>query len=109
MGCRPLGNGMGPRFSGALELFQMYVNLETDYRISASIGSVSPFSDTGLTEFTKIYCSCGRFVDIDSQTYRRRTMMQKPIECTYCRNSRIAAEIESLDEHYGVIEGEAVF
>ena len=87
----------------------MYVDLSSYSHDSASDNGVFTKYNVGNDGFTKIFCACGRIVDIDTQTYRRRLSMHKDIECVTCRNSRIAAEIENLDEHYGVIEGEAVF
>lgn len=76
--------------------FDPYVPAE-DLHIPTLIG-------VGIENFTKIYCSCGRIVDIDSQTYIRRSAMHKTIECAHCRNERISAEFDLLDEHYNVIE-----
>ncbi len=65
--------------------------------------------DENYSDYTQIYCNCGRFVPIDTKAYRRRLSLHKPIECVACRNARIAAEIEELDEHYNVIEPESDF
>ena len=70
---------------------------------------VRAFKGTGLDSFTKIYCSCGRFVDIGRETYRRRVALHKPVECNRCRNLRISMELDALDEHYNVIEPEPGF
>lgn len=59
---------------------------------------------TGLDSFTKIYCSCGRIVDIDTKAYRRKLALHKPVECAFCRNERISDEIDHLDAHYNFIE-----
>ena len=104
-----LGNRMGPRFSGALEIIHMYASNGPDPYTPAALVGVSTISGVEMGEFTKIFCNCGRIVDIDTFTYRRRLQMHKNIECATCRNRRIAEEIEHLDEHYGFIEGEEVF
>ena len=74
--------------------------------VPAEDAHICALNGVGLEDFTKIYCSCGRIVDIDTQTYCRRLMMHKPVECYHCRNIRISAELDMLDEHYNVIEPE---
>lgn len=61
-------------------------------------------SDTGLNSFTKIYCACGRIVDVDTSDFRRKQRLQKAIECPFCRNVRIGRELDRLDVHYNVME-----
>ncbi len=57
--------------------------------------------------FTKFYCSCGRFVDIDTKAVRLKKSLHKDVECAQCRNARIARELglndESEDLENGVI------
>ena len=55
---------------------------------------IRALSGTGLDSFTKIYCACGRIVDI---------------ECNRCRNHRISMDFDMLDSHYNVIESEPGF
>ena len=86
----------------------MYVSCEPGFGIHAPLNGVFALSGTGISDYTKIFCTCGRITDIDTQTYRRRLGMHKQIECVHCRNARISAEFEKLDEHYGVIEGEEI-
>ncbi len=56
------------------------------------------------SNFDKIYCSCGRIVDLDSKSISLKKSLNKPIQCYHCRNLRIAAELDSLDANYSVIE-----
>ncbi|MCQ2079832.1 MAG: hypothetical protein MJZ38_07250 [archaeon] len=49
-------------------------------------------------DFTKIYCNCGRFVDIDSKALLLKQLLHKPIECSHCRNFRISQELASFNE-----------
>jgi len=46
---------------------------------------------------------------IDTKAYRRRLSLHKPIECVACRNARIAAELDCLDEHFNFVEPEPEF
>lgn len=50
--------------------------------------------DENSRSFTKIYCSCGRFVDIDTRALKLKKALHKDIECAHCRNLRIAKELE---------------
>ena len=65
--------------------------------------------DAGPNAFTKIYCNCGRIVDIDRGTYLTKLRLNKRIECPYCRNERISQELELLDENYSVIEEQPIY
>lgn len=57
----------------------------------------SMFFDENPNVFTKFYCSCGRFVDIDSNVVRLKKRLHKDVECAQCRNIRIAKEL-GLDD-----------
>lgn len=59
------------------------------------------FTQPGPDAFKKIYCDCGRIVDVDLGGYLVKASLHKRIECAHCRNVRIAAEIDSLDENHG--------
>ena len=48
----------------------------------------------------KIYCKCGRIVDIDSGYFRVRRILGKDIECSFCRNERVGREIDELNNHF---------
>lgn len=63
--------------------------------------------DAGPNSFKKIYCTCGRIVDIDRGEFETKIRLHKTIECAYCRNIRIARERDELDEHYNVIPTES--
>lgn len=54
--------------------------------------------DVDSAVFTKIYCSCGRFVDMDRDVLMMKQRLHKPLECSHCRNRRIAKEIEMMEE-----------
>ncbi len=58
--------------------------------------------------FTKIYCSCGRLVDIDRNACKLKKSLHKDLECAHCRNLRIARDIELLNESEDV-EADAVY
>jgi hypothetical protein len=50
--------------------------------------------------FVKIYCSCGRIVDLDNNKMSLKKSLKKNMECTACRNARISKDIDSLNEHF---------
>lgn len=60
--------------------------------------------DVDSSIFTKIYCSCGRFIDMDTKTLNLKQNLHKPIECIHCRNLRISKELDLLDEEYTIVE-----
>ncbi len=60
--------------------------------------------DDNASNFTKIYCSCGRIVNIDRKSCSVKRKLHKTIECAVCRNLRIGRELDLLDEHYSVPE-----
>lgn len=53
-----------------------------------------------------VLCACGTLVRLDQASVYRRRMMGKPVECQHCRNQRVAAELEDLDNEYYDREGE---
>ena len=59
--------------------------------------------------FTKIYCSCGRLVDIDRNACKVKKNLHKELECARCRNLRIAREIEFLNSEEDVESGMVYF
>ena len=46
----------------------------------------------------KIYCACGKIVDLDKKKMNIKKSLKKDLECTTCRNMRISKEIDSLNE-----------
>lgn len=55
----------------------------------------SPYVHYGLK---KVYCCCGRIVDLDTGYFTRRKQLGKPVECIHCRNLRISREIDELND-----------
>lgn len=51
-------------------------------------------------EIGKVYCECGRIVDLDRSFISLKRKLGKPIECPSCRNNRISHDIEALDRHF---------
>ncbi len=84
-------------------------NFQFELNIHSDDMHVRALPGLGLDSFKKIFCTCGRIVDIDADTYRRRTSLRKTVECSRCRNLRIASEIDMLDEHYNIVEPEPGF
>ncbi|MDR3282314.1 MAG: hypothetical protein LBS92_01735 [Candidatus Methanoplasma sp.] len=48
----------------------------------------------------KIYCICGRIVDLDKKEMAVKLSLRKDIECPVCRNMRISRDIDCLDQHF---------
>ncbi len=65
----------------------------------------SMFFDENPRVFTKFYCSCGRFVDIDSNAVKLKRSLRKDVECAQCRNIRIAKELGLTDDSEDVESG----
>lgn len=53
-----------------------------------------------------VLCTCGSLVRLDQSMVMRKRYMGKPVECHQCRNRRIAAEREDLDNEFYDREGE---
>ncbi len=58
------------------------------------------FNVEGLSKMKKIYCRCGCIVGLDSAEMKLKLKLGKELECTDCRNARIAREIEELYSHF---------
>lgn len=56
----------------------------------------------GVSSFSmkKVYCPCGRIMDLDISYFNRRLGLGKPVECVRCRNIRISNEIDELNAHF---------
>ncbi|WP_400208921.1 hypothetical protein [Candidatus Methanomassiliicoccus intestinalis] len=46
----------------------------------------------------KALCACGALADLDEEVIIRKKLLGKAIECTACRNKRIAEELEKEAE-----------
>ncbi|HIJ00862.1 MAG: hypothetical protein PWQ88_300 [Candidatus Methanomethylophilaceae archaeon] len=64
------------------------------------IGSLAKIAGYGPLEWGKVYCNCGNIIDLDRGVIIRKRSLGKPIECSVCRNRRIAKEIEELNNHF---------
>ncbi len=60
-------------------------------------GFMSHEAIKGAQESDKIYCACGRIVNLDAAMVKLKQRLGKEIECARCRNHRIAEEIEDLE------------
>jgi len=54
----------------------------------------------GPRSFTKIYCGCGKIVDLDKRKMSVKKSLKKNLECSTCRNARISREIDFLNDHF---------
>ena len=53
--------------------------------------------NAGPRSMVKIYCACGKIVDLDRKEMNLKKSLKKDLECTACRNLRIATDIELLN------------
>jgi hypothetical protein len=53
--------------------------------------------NTGPRSFMKIYCACGKIVDLDRKAMNIKKSLKKELECTTCRNARISKDIDILN------------
>lgn len=51
-----------------------------------------------------VYCTCGRIVVLDRSEMHLRLGLGKELECSSCRNQRIAREIEAMDDHFNGVD-----
>ena len=72
-----------------------------DYRFNRLINEGGAFictlDSTGPRSLVKIYCACGRIVDLDKKIMSVKKSLKKDLECTICRNARISMEIDILN------------
>lgn len=68
--------------------------------ISQSDVSIRTLDNVGPRSLVKIYCACGRIVDLDKKKMNIKKSLKKDLECAACRNTRISREIDILDAHY---------
>lgn len=54
----------------------------------------------GPNSMNKALCGCGAIADLDKDVVRRKRDLGKRVECSRCRNRRIAEEQEELDRHF---------
>ena len=77
---------------------------EDTYRVGPSIlpklGQYFTLDSVNPKAFKKIYCSCGRIVDLDRSEVDLKEKLGKNVECIKCRNVRISKEIDMLNDHY---------
>lgn len=45
-----------------------------------------------------VYCACGRIVALDRKEMQLKISLGKELQCTACRNHRISAEIDYLND-----------
>ena len=48
----------------------------------------------------KIYCACGKIVDLDKKEMNLKKVLKKDLECTACRNARIGRDIDFLNSYF---------
>jgi hypothetical protein len=60
----------------------------------------------GPNSMNKALCGCGAIADLDTDVVRRKHGLGKRVECSRCRNRRIAEEREALERHFQGLEDE---
>ena len=61
---------------------------------------IRTLDNSGPRSFVKIYCGCGRIVDLDKKEMNIKKALKKELECIACRNARIAKDIDFLNAYY---------
>ncbi len=60
----------------------------------------------GPNSMNKALCGCGAIADLDSEVVKRKHGLGKRVECSRCRNRRIAEEREALERHFQGLDDE---
>ena len=68
--------------------------------ITLGSANICTLDNAGSRSFVKVYCSCGRIVDLDKKMMAVKRSLKKDVECTACRNARISMEIDFLNEGF---------
>ena len=63
-------------------------------------GQIHTLDNANSRCLMKIYCACGRIVDLDKKEMKLKLTLKKDTECTLCRNMRISRDIEGLNDHF---------
>lgn len=63
-------------------------------------GPFTTLDNMNPVAFRKIYCACGKIVDLDKIEIDLKLSLNKEIECTTCRNIRISKDIDILNDHF---------
>ena len=66
----------------------------SDKRARGKAVTLDQVRPSGLT---KIYCKCGSIVGLDREMVATKKKLNKPIECTACRNHRISLDIDEMN------------
>jgi hypothetical protein len=53
--------------------------------------------NAGPRSLMRIYCACGKIVDLDRREMSLKKSLKKDLECPACRNARIAREIDLMN------------
>lgn len=78
----------------------MSCNYKSNILIPLGDGYVRTLDNTNPRSLMKIYCACGKIVDLDKKEMYLKLSLKKDLECVACRNMRISREIESLNDHF---------
>lgn len=54
----------------------------------------------------KALCSCGKIAELDMNSISLKRGLKKQVECSACRNRRVAEEYERLERHFQGLDEE---
>lgn len=84
----------------------MSYNYTSDVRIPMGSGYLRTLDNANAKSLTKIFCACGKIVDLDKREMELKLSLNKDVECISCRNARIAKDIDLLNEHFTIDEND---
>jgi len=58
---------------------------------------IRTLDNVGSRSLVKIYCACGKIVDLDRKNMNIKKSLKKDLECTVCRNMRVGKDIDLLN------------
>jgi hypothetical protein len=67
------------------------------HKCGASTQTLDNMSPRSLV---KIFCTCGKIVDLGKREMNIKLSLKKELECTVCRNARISKDIDMLNDHF---------
>jgi len=65
-----------------------------------NITGIRTLDNVGTRSLVKIYCACGKIVDLDRKNMNVKKSLKKDLECPACRNMRIGKDIDLLNTQY---------
>lgn len=76
----------------------MSCDYTTNSLIPLGSGYIRTLDNANPRSLKKIYCACGKIVDLDKKEMNLKLSLKKDLECITCRNARISRDIDSMNE-----------